>query len=696
MGRRNQFWGRRFTPVLICTIFLLAVSAAQVTQVMPVDIAGGFRARTVHATFDPPYIGDTLKAFDGNQFLAVEVLHSDTLTFTLNFDSLVQFEKSKVFFWHDAKWTLESSNSLADLNSKSGSYQKEVGGRLAATFMWDSLSFASQRASYVRLSVKNPGDSSVRLGEWTLEGSVKFVKYLIIPQPLRLIPGSSMKLSVRLVDEQNSIYPNFLGGLVKWSSTAPDVVLVDEDGRVTGKALGSSIIAATNSSQTLKGSVTAWVEQDFRGQKVAPMVRKVVLVNQDPRLQNGNRIHQEFGWRDPNALADRLVQHFLEATDSVVQFQIVERVDAAILFTRFYGNFLGVTKYVQLLHEPGWPTLKAAADSGQIWFDYREFVKYYKFDQRRNNGEIDEVWVFAAPYLGMYESQLMGPKAFWWNSPPIKDGTALTKLLSVMGLNYERGVDQAFHSFGHRVESAVTQAYLEAQGRNWDPKSTNPTPWDLFTRIEKDMPGLAHVGNVHFPPNGDHDYDYGNQRVVTSYAENWFRYPLLFEQHSQVSAATWYYAIGDPLAEGNDHLGYLRWFYGHLPRYLGVTDGVLNNWWHYALDYEEAVALARITPVVGVSDRVRDAPPRLYGLEQNFPNPFNPSTTITFTAHSRAFTTLRVYDVLGREVATLVNEPVDEGLHAAYWNAAGFPSGVYYYRLQTGNFSETKGMVLLK
>ena len=84
-------------------------------------------------------------------------------------------------------------------------------------------------------------------------------------------------------------------------------------------------------------------------------------------------------------------------------------------------------------------------------------------------------------------------------------------------------------------------------------------------------------------------------RFVTSRAEDWYRYPYLFDQTSQVNVSTWYYNPGDPLAEGQDHLGYLRWWYGHLPRYEGVTDGVLNNWWHYVLDYESADALARRT-----------------------------------------------------------------------------------------------------
>jgi hypothetical protein len=293
----------------------------------------------------------------------------------------------------------------------------------------------------------------------------------------------------------------------------------------------------------------------------------------------------------------------------------------------------------------------------------------------------------------------MGPNAFWWNSPPIRDGTALTKLLSVMGLNYERGVDQAFHSFGHRTESAMVKAYQDAQGRNWDPTSSNPTPWDLFTRLDQDLPGQAHVGNIHFPPNGMSDYDYGNPRIVTSRAENWYRYPYLFDQTSQVSVSTWYYNPGDPLAEGQDHLGYLRWWYDHLPRYKGVTDGVLNNWWHYVLDYEGAVELAKNTPVVDVREDA-PRPEGTYRLEQNYPNPFNPTTLIDYTVGGDRFEVLgvrlSVYDVLGREVAVLVNERQAAGTYQVRFDAGSLSTGIYFYRLSVGGYTEARSMLLLR
>jgi hypothetical protein len=123
---------------------------------------------------------------------------------------------------------------------------------------------------------------------------------------------------------------------------------------------------------------------------------------------------------------------------------------------------------------------------------------------------------------------------------------------------------------------------------------------------------------------------------------------------------------------------------------------VLNNWWHYVVDYEAAVALAKSTPPVGVHEENSLTPPRMFGLEQNYPNPFNPSTTIQFTLDRPENVSLKVYDILGREVATLLNEWMHKGLHAAYWDARECSSGVYYYRLQTENRFVTKRMVLVK
>jgi hypothetical protein len=83
-------------------------------------------------------------------------------------------------------------------------------------------------------------------------------------------------------------------------------------------------------------------------------------------------------------------------------------------------------------------------------------------------------------------------------------------------------------------------------------------------------------------------------------------------------------------------------------------------------------------------------------LEQNFPNPFNPSTTITFRIPSRSFVTLKVFDVLGREVADLLSEELHAGTYTRVWRAGALPSGVYYCRLQAGAFTDTKKLLLVR
>jgi Secretion system C-terminal sorting domain len=88
--------------------------------------------------------------------------------------------------------------------------------------------------------------------------------------------------------------------------------------------------------------------------------------------------------------------------------------------------------------------------------------------------------------------------------------------------------------------------------------------------------------------------------------------------------------------------------------------------------------------------------PLVFSLHQNYPNPFNPTTTITFSVGTQSHTSLRVYDMLGREMAMIVSEELPAGMYARQWNAETFPSGVYFYRLQAGSFTETKKLLLLK
>lgn len=88
--------------------------------------------------------------------------------------------------------------------------------------------------------------------------------------------------------------------------------------------------------------------------------------------------------------------------------------------------------------------------------------------------------------------------------------------------------------------------------------------------------------------------------------------------------------------------------------------------------------------------------PNILRLMQNFPNPFNPSTTIQFETTHKTFISLKVFNVLGNEIAILINEEKSAGTHSVECNADGFPSGIYFYSLTAGKFRETKKMTLLK
>jgi len=96
----------------------------------------------------------------------------------------------------------------------------------------------------------------------------------------------------------------------------------------------------------------------------------------------------------------------------------------------------------------------------------------------------------------------------------------------------------------------------------------------------------------------------------------------------------------------------------------------------------------------GVGDEVEV--PKDFILEQNYPNPFNPSTMISYQLPVSSEITLKVYDILGNEITTLVNEYKPLGRYEVEFNAAVFPSGVYFYQLKAGEFISTKKMILLK
>jgi len=88
--------------------------------------------------------------------------------------------------------------------------------------------------------------------------------------------------------------------------------------------------------------------------------------------------------------------------------------------------------------------------------------------------------------------------------------------------------------------------------------------------------------------------------------------------------------------------------------------------------------------------------PTVYSLYNNYPNPFNPSTTINYDLPKQSNVTLKIYNIVGEEIATLINQEQNAGRYQVQWNAAQLASGIYFYQLKSGDFVSTKKMILLK
>ncbi|MDQ3019998.1 MAG: T9SS type A sorting domain-containing protein [Bacteroidota bacterium] len=99
--------------------------------------------------------------------------------------------------------------------------------------------------------------------------------------------------------------------------------------------------------------------------------------------------------------------------------------------------------------------------------------------------------------------------------------------------------------------------------------------------------------------------------------------------------------------------------------------------------------------VIGINN-ISHYIPKDFSLSQNYPNPFNPETVISYQLAVNSFVTLKVYDVIGKEVITLVNEKKSAGKYSVEFDGSNLSSGIYFYKIESGKFVHTKRMILLK
>lgn len=308
---------------------------------------------------------------------------------------------------------------------------------------------------------------------------------------------------------------------------------------------------------------------------------RVLLYIFNPIMENmgSRRMNEVYGWRDPEELAREVVRDLRDSSHGRARYNVVEAV-VADEYPRFQDGF----QHTDATFAADW----AAGVFHNSTFDYVGFAQSLNLPARVDAGEIDEVWVYAPPIAGMWESCMAGQGAYWINGPtyPAAGGQ---RAYVIMGWNFERGVGEAIHSYGHRAESILAYQY-----GGWAPN--RDTTWNRFALLDSQSPGQGGVGNVHFPVNGESDYDYANTRVVSANADAWWNYPNLHDATRPMNVTEWSPAGVDTQRE------YLNWWYAHMPHAPGRgPDQYLANWWRYLCDVDQFKAgNGRLEGTIGI------------------------------------------------------------------------------------------------
>jgi len=290
---------------------------------------------------------------------------------------------------------------------------------------------------------------------------------------------------------------------------------------------------------------------------------KALVLNFDPVFESkdGKRLHEVCGWNDPHPLTDGYIADLAECSGGYVQYQVVEWQDVDTYPAKKDGFRYTNQSYLRCqAGEEQWHEPDAV--------DYPAILREFRIPGRIEQGDFDEVWLWGFPYAGFWESTMAGEGAYFCNSPPV-EGVQTSQIFVIMGFNYQRGVGEMLENFGHRVESIMRHVY-----GSWEPRETHA--WNRFTLYDQVAPGRAGCGWMHFAPNSERDYDWGNDRVVWSTCDDWLDYPDLTGRRRQVDCAEW---------GGGDIRAHHRWWLRHLPRAPRRTHGKLNNWWAYAADF---------------------------------------------------------------------------------------------------------------
>jgi hypothetical protein len=291
---------------------------------------------------------------------------------------------------------------------------------------------------------------------------------------------------------------------------------------------------------------------------------RVLLITYDPNIRpaGDRKLTQVLGWGNVDQLCQTFITDLRECSEGFLEYRIVQQIEVDGWPIKKDGFRYDENSFLQCWRSRGgWHTPDAV--------DYDAIITEFDLVNKVESDQIDEVWLFAFPYAGFYESIMVGPAAFWCNSPPIPRTEDLSRRFVIMGFNYERDVGPMLESYGHRVESILRQVWSPWHG------DVEHNLWEQFILCDKVAPGQANCGWMHYAPNSVTDYDWDNRTPVPSNCDDWLHFPEFQGMMRMVDCREW----------GNgDMRAHHKWWFKHLPRASGFTWGIANNWWLYGVD----------------------------------------------------------------------------------------------------------------
>ena len=291
-------------------------------------------------------------------------------------------------------------------------------------------------------------------------------------------------------------------------------------------------------------------------EKMNPRVL-VIIFNPIIESEGNKRLTDILNWNDPDSLAEVYRADLFEVSNGYLDYQIVKRFEVDE-----YPIELDDFRYDDETFLKCWRARAGFHQPDAV--DYNAIFSQFDIFNLVEQGEIDEVWCFAFPYSGFWETTMAGKGAFYCNSDPVPDTEHCSQRFITYGFNYEREVGCMLEDFGHKTESVMTYVFRNI------PEEKNL--WHQFTRYDKIAPGKSNCGNVHFAPNSETDYDWGNTRFVMSNCDDWYNFPNFKGITREVNCEEW---------GRGDMREHHKWWFRHIPNTKGQLDEIYNNWWFY-------------------------------------------------------------------------------------------------------------------